>query len=387
MNILIILLILVIMSVLILSHELGHFIAAKRSGVKVDEFGIGFPPRLYGKQIGETLYSINLLPFGGFVRIVGEGAENEEEEKEYLADPRSFASKTSWKKILILSAGIFMNLLLAFVLFYTFFILNNFRTFYIPMLFDYKFRFGREEVYNTVIFDMEKDAAAKQAGLQIGDVILKIDGEKISDITEMRKALMGKTGQTVKIESLDLKDRTYSMVKTFDVVPKTNTSPKTSDEGDSIIGVYLGQAASIVYDKTWEKVLVGPLHSYNILAYSMIAFGKIIGLSVETRNIEPVSSSMAGPVGVYNIIKGVFVAGGPKVFLTLVDTLGIVSLGFAFTNILPIPALDGGRIAFKVYEGITKKKVSTNVEANVHKIGMIVLLVFMVLITFKDLSL
>jgi len=373
------------MSALVLIHEFGHFIASKRNGVKVEEFGIGFPPRLWGKQIGETLYSVNLLPFGGFVKIVGEGAENEEEEKEYLKDTRSFASKTSWQKIKILSAGIFMNLLLAISLFYVFFFFNNFRTFYIPMIFDYKFPFGREEIYKTVVFDMEDNSAAKQYGITVGDVILKIDGVSISNVIEMRKALLGKAGKTVKIDILDLRDKSYANVKTLDVVPQTNINPQSSDEGDSKIGVYLGDAASIVYDKPLEKIFSGPLHSYNILSYSMVAFGKIIGFSVSTKDITPVSSSLTGPVGIFNVIGSVFKGGGPKVVLVLIDTVGIISLGFAFSNILPIPALDGGRIAFKVYEVVTRKKVSVDFEANVHKFGMIALLIFAVLITFKDL--
>jgi regulator of sigma E protease len=387
MSIITVIFILIIMSALILIHEFGHFIASKRNGVKVEEFGIGFPPRLWGKQIGETLYSVNLLPFGGFVKIIGEGAENDEEEKEYLKDTRSFASKTSWQKIKILSAGIFMNLLLAISLFYVFFLFNNFRTFYIPMIFDYKFPFGREEIYKTVVFDMEDNSAAKQYGVSIGDVILKIDGVGINSVMDMRKALNGKAGKTVKIDVLDLRDKSYSNIRTLEIVPKTNVNPQSTDEGDSIIGVYLGDAASIVYDKPLEKILSGPLHSYNILSYSLMAFGKIIGFSVATRDITPVSSSMTGPVGVFNVIGSVFKSGGPKVILVLIDTIGIISLGFAFSNILPIPALDGGRIAFKVYEAVTRRKVSVNFESNVHKFGMIALLIFAALITFKDLRL
>ncbi|MFZ2663829.1 MAG: M50 family metallopeptidase [Patescibacteria group bacterium] len=386
MSVLNVISILIIMSLLVLIHEFGHFIASKKSGVKVEEFGLGYPPRLWGKQIGETLYSINLLPFGGFVKIVGEGAESEEEEKEYLKDSRSFASKSPKQKILILSAGILMNLLLAIVLFYVFFILNNFKTFYIPMIFDHKFRFGREEIYKTVVFDMEEDSAAKQYGINVGDVILKIDGISINSVEDMRKVLSGKAGETVKAEVLSLgDDLSQSNIRTLDIIPKTNVSPQGLDEGDSIIGVYLGDAVSIVYDKPLEKLLSGPLHSYNILSYSVIAFGKIIGLSITTKDISPVSNSMAGPVGVFNVIGSVFKEGGSNVSLALMNTVGIISLGFAFSNILPIPALDGGRIAFKVYEAATKKKVSINFESKVHKFGMITLLIFAALITFKDL--
>lgn len=385
MSILNILFILIIMSVLVLIHEFGHFIASKRNGVKVEEFGIGYPPRLWGKQKGETLYSINLLPFGGFVKIAGEGAETESEEKKFLKDSKSFVSKSPKQKMVILSAGILMNFLLAVVLFYVFFLFNGFKTFYIPMIFDHKFKFGREEIYKTVVFDMEDNSAAKQYGINVGDVILKIDGVSINEVTDMRKALSGKAGKTVEIEVLNLNDKTQSNVKTISVVPKTNVAPKSLEEGDSIIGVYLGNAVSINYEKPIERILSGFLYSYDILSYSITAFGKIIGLSVATRDISHISNSVAGPVGVFNVIGSVFKQGGPRLPLVLMDTVGIISLGFAFSNILPIPALDGGRIAFKAYEVITRKKVNVNFESNVHKFGMVVLLVFAVLITLKDL--
>jgi regulator of sigma E protease len=271
-------LIILILSSLILIHEFGHFYAARRNGVRVDEFGIGYPPKIWGKQIGETLYSINVLPLGGFVRIAGEEVESDKEEKEYVKDPGSFVTKPPKIQALILVAGIIMNTVMAISLFYVFFFINGFRSFYIPMIFEHKFRFGTEHSYNTVIFDFTDDSAAKEAGMQAGDVIISIDGQKINNISEMRTALMGKSGTVVKVDALDLKDRSYTKIVTYNVTPKPNTAPESSDEGDSIIGVYTGDATSISYDTPLEKIFSGPLHSYNLLSYSLISFGKIIGL-------------------------------------------------------------------------------------------------------------
>lgn len=380
-------LIILILSSLILIHEFGHFIAARKNGVRVEEFGIGYPPRIWGKQVGETLYSINVLPLGGFVKIAGEEVESDNEEKEYVKDPGSFVSKPPKIQALILTAGIMMNTVMAISLFYIFFFINGFKSFYIPMIFDHKFRFGTEHSYNTVIFDMTDESAAKEAGMQVGDAIIRIDGQEIKNIQDERKALMGKSGLLVKVEALDMKDRSYTEIKSYNVTPKPNTKPESADEGNSIIGVYTGEAKSISYDSTLEKIFAGPLHAYNLLSYSLISFGKIIGFSVHSKSVEPVSETMVGPVGVFNIMVSVFKAGGSKLALSVIDTLAILSLGFAFSNILPIPALDGGRIAFKVYEMVSRKRVKPAFEANVHKVGMWILLGLMLLITLKDLSL
>jgi len=387
MSIFSIILIILVFSVLILIHELGHFWASRRNGVKVEEFGMGYPPRIYGKKFGDTFYSINLIPFGGFVKILGEESENEEDEKKYADNPESFISKTPRQKIAILLAGVFMNLALAVALFYLFFAINGLKSFYIPMMFDYKFKFGEETTFNTVVFGTEKDSPADKAGIAAGETILKIDGEEIKDYVDLKKHLSGKAGQEVSVETMDITDHSYLERKTYKLTPVANVSQQTEGDGDSILGVYLGEAKSISYDKPLEKIFSGPLHAYNMLSYSVDALWKIIKISVVSKDIEPVSNSVTGPVGVFKVLSGVLKDGGDNTFLVLIDTVAIISLGFAFTNVLPIPALDGGRVAFKVYEGVTKRKVNPKFEANVHRIGMISLLFFSVLITFKDLRL
>ena len=382
-----ILIIVIVLSVLVLIHEFGHFIASKKNGVKVEEFGLGYPPRIWGKRIGETLYSINAIPFGGFVKITGEEITNEEDEEEYMKNDQSFVSKTPWQKIVILSAGIFMNLMFAVLLFYLFFFINGFRSFYIPMIFDYKFRFGEEVKYNTVVFDIEKDSPADKAGITAGEAIVRIDGSNLNDYADLKKHLIGKVGKEVTVETMDIKDHTYDNFKSYKIIPIASTNQASGSSTDAILGVYLGDAVALSYNRPLEKVFSGPLHAYNMLAYSTNALGRIISLSIQSRNIEPVSSSVTGPVGVFKVISTILNGHDKKRFLVLIDTVAIISLGFGFTNILPIPALDGGRIAFKLYEWVTKRKVNAKFEDSVHRFGMIVLLILSVLIALKDLKL
>jgi regulator of sigma E protease len=383
MSIATIITVLLIISFLVVIHELGHFWAAKRNGVRVEEFGIGYPPRLFGKKFGETLYSFNLIPFGGFVNITGEdeGAD-EDEQKKVANDPRSFSNKSPWQKIEILIAGIVMNFLVSFVLFYIFFFINGFKSFYVPMIFDYDFRFGNEMTYGTMIFDIEQGSPADMAGMNLGEVILKVGDKDISSVYDLRESLRDTAGTEVEIQALDITG--ISGERQTYVLTPVAYEPQSEDEGNSIIGVYLEEAKAISYESTFEKVFSGPMHTYNMLGYSVVSLGKIIGLSVETRDISPVSGSVTGPIGIFNILGTIVESGGTQRVLNLINTVAIISLGFAFTNLLPIPALDGGRIVFKLFEGITKRKIDPKLEANIHRAGMIGLYILVVLITFRD---
>ena len=142
----------IILSALVLIHEFGHYYVAKKTGVRVEEFGIGIPPRLFGKKIGETIYSVNLLPFGGFVRLSGEDGVDEDHLEEAISDPENFLSKTPLQRAGIVVAGIVMNALLAVVLYYFFFFFTGFKSLTIPNMFDYEFKFGHVEQINTVVF-------------------------------------------------------------------------------------------------------------------------------------------------------------------------------------------------------------------------------------------
>ncbi|MFH1648255.1 MAG: M50 family metallopeptidase [Patescibacteria group bacterium] len=368
-----------ILSGLVIIHEFGHFIVSKLNGITVEEFGLGYPPKIFGKKFGDTLYSINLLPFGGFVKIAGSDIEDEEDEAMYLHDSKSFVNKTAWQKAKVIGAGAFMNLILAVVLFYIFLGFNNFRSFNIPMFFDHDFKLGLPNYIDTVVFDMSEDSGALKAGIEAGEAIVEIDGRQVLNIDDVRNAVSGKIGQEVELKLLDIKDRSYDKLRMVKVIPTVG------DDGDAVLGVYLGSSVSISYNSSpGQRVLSGPMHAYNMLSYSLSTLSKIIGVSVETRDISPVSQSVAGPIGIYNVFDSVVKYGGSKVVLGLIDTVALVSLGFAITNILPFPALDGGRLVFIAIEGLTKRKVSSRIEANIHKVGMMLLLALVVLITVKD---
>ncbi|HNU76606.1 MAG TPA: site-2 protease family protein [bacterium] len=383
MSFITIILVILIISFLVVIHELGHFWASKRNGVRVEEFGVGYPPRLFGKKFGETLYSVNLIPFGGFVKITGEEEDENNDVKPTEFDPHSFSNKTPWQKSQILLAGVFMNTLLSFVLFYIFFFINGFKSFYIPMIFDHKFKYGQEMTYGTVIFDMEEDSPANVAGIKPGEVILKVDGNEIKDVAGLRENLDGKAGEEVEIETMDISDPSGKKIN------KYSLSPVFSEEGtdtNAIIGVYLGDAKAIYYRSTLEKILSGPMHTYNMLDYSVSSLKNIIGLSFQTKDIEPVASSMTGPVGLFNILAGIIQSKGTGKILNIINTVAIISLGFAFTNALPIPALDGGKVLFRVIEAVTKRDINPKIENKIHNIGMIGLILLVVAITFRDIK-
>jgi regulator of sigma E protease len=414
-------------------HEFGHFIVAKKNGIRVEEFGLGLPPKIFAKRVGETMYSLNLLPFGGFVKLTGEDAvegdseakvdghavsdltdesleiESEEEtvtvedargstlvveefrevitqikterEQDAVYDPKSFAVKKPWQRFLVLIAGVFMNGLLAIVLFYIFFLVNGFKTFQLPLFFDYKFKFGQTEELGTVVTEIQKDSGASKAGIELGEAILEVDSVSVKNIKEVKAQLIGKQDQEVAIKLIDFKNQANPTVR------MVNVKTSLDEEGNPVLGVYLSKSVSINYNKPIEKVFAGFVHSYNVIGYSFSSFAKIIGLSVETRDIAPVSQSISGPVGIFNIISAILKYGGDKIWLTVIDYMALMSLSLATINVLPLPALDGGRLAFVLVEWVSGKKINPRWESNIHKIGMFCLLCLIVLITIKDIML
>jgi len=252
------------------------------------------------------------------------------------------------------------------------------------MIFDHKFKYGQEITYGTVVFDMEKDSPADVAGIKPGEVILKVDGNEINDVSGLRKNLNGKVDKEVEIETMDISDPSGKKINKYVLSPVSS-----GDEGidtDAIIGVYLGNAKAIYYKNTLEKIFSGPMHTYNMLDYSIFSLKNIVGLSLKTKDIEPVASSMTGPVGLFNILAGIIQSKGTDKILNIINTVAVISLGFAFTNALPIPALDGGKVVFRVIEAITKKEMNPKIETSIHNIGMIGLILLVVAITFRDIK-
>ncbi len=366
-----------ILSILVVIHEFGHFYAAKRFGVRVEEFGFGLPPRVIGKKIGETLYSLNLLPFGGFVKLSGEDdAVSEEEVHKAEKDPRNFLSKSPLQRGIIIVAGVFMNVLLAMLLYYVFFLTTGFKSFSIPMFFDYNFRFGNTQTYTTAVLGVGEGTPAERAGIMQGEAILEIDGVPVYNLQDVRTNVAEKTGQEVRVLLMDIKGfereiRTVSLI------------PEADETGVGVLGVYINDVVVLDYGR--NKIFSGPAHAYNMTAYSLYTFSHLLSQSFQQRTIAPVSSSVSGPVGIFSIV-GSIIESGENPLLSLIDLVALLSVSLAIINILPFPALDGGRLLFIIIEKVRGKRLEPHIEIAVHKIGIILLLGLIVLITIRDIS-
>lgn len=368
-----------ILAFLVLIHEFGHFFAAKKSGVLVEEFGFGFPPRVWGKKIGETIYSINLLPIGGFVKVYGEMYH---EEDTAGLNKRAFVSQHPLKKTIILLAGIFMNTMLAVAIYYILLAGAGFRSEPLPLLHDYTFRFGTQ-VDHVVVGRVVPDSPAAEAGITTGDLVeqVTVTGETPSNITSAQSmiALISKAGEKkVMIRLQNISDGTEKEVT---ITPYYDEELKRP-----LIGVGLTNAAVIEYTKPSEKLFSGFLHSYNIVAYSIDTMKLFVGASYQQKSIEPVAETVAGPVGIFGLVQEILESSGKKVFTNLAQLIALLSLSLALINVLPFPALDGGRMIFVLYEWIARKRPNAMVEQYVNMAGFVILILFAILVSINDVS-
>jgi len=372
-----ILIFIAILSILVLIHEFGHFYTAKKFGVWVEEFGWGIPPRAWGKKFGDTLYSINWLPFGGFVKLYGEDTT----EHTALTNPKSFMSKPVWARSVIVLAGIFMNLVLGVTLYYILLSTNNFQSEPLMMLKEYKFKFGDTQS-RQVVTNLAKDFPAEKAGVIPGDLVLRFKESSaqnwvnITQSSQLINILKDKEGISVDV---DFKNVTTGETKIVTLTPQFDEKL-----GRSLIGVGLGDSVILTYQKPNQKLFAGFMHSYNVIDYTFSIFGDLIQSSVKQKSFKPLGSSVSGPVGIYSVVDQIVETSGAKVFRNLADITALLSLSLAIMNILPLPALDGGRFIFFAWEGITKKPVSQKIESTIHQVGFLILIGLLILITFKD---
>ncbi len=524
---------LVIFSILVLAHEWGHFYAARRSGIKVQEFGFGMPPRVWGKKVGETLYSLNWIPFGGFVKLLGEDAD----DPKVLADKRSFASKPPRVRILVVTAGVMMNFLLAYVLLTFGFIfgiqplilsadevLDNLDKGTIHTLDGIVVKTvkagspaekagmlngdriidvnGREilsaaglagviegdegrnvvvtveragarqnlnlvygdgekagfETYEllflprVVIMDVKAESDAEKAGLRKGDIILKMNGRAVYFVDEYESAL--KESGDLEFEVMRGGEVTTfkvggggeSLVVVSSVFPNTPAEAAGVMKGDLVVSVegekvsvpqdlvaiaskYSGQPVDYVVMRNGAEIeievkpdaagMIGvglsPLKSYGreqLSVYAadfpvsvtkiddvryplweapVVAFNESVKLAFLTVDMAgnvfksvftklTVPEGVAGPVGIAQLTH-VFVQEG---FLSLIRFVALLSLSLAIINILPFPALDGGRLIFIIAEVIIGRRVGAKFEAWVHAIGFLVLMLLIIAVTYSD---
>lgn len=352
---------LLILSILVLVHEAGHFVMAKIFGIKVEEFGFGLPPRAFGKKFGETIYSINWLPIGGFVKLYGEdeagaGKPQFKTQKSKIKakdENRAFFSRPVWQRAIVVFAGVFMNFALAVAI--------------ISFLFSVV---GVPIPGNKVMVDaIVKSSPAETAGLKVGDTVEAINGISITSTTQLISITKQHLGEKLK---LTIKDKGLK-IKDLEITPRKKYP---SNEGP--MGVAISQDSTIKKYPWYEAPFVGTkeaLHETGLIANGLV----MIVVQIFTKGSVP--PDVAGPVGIAQL-TGTVVNIGPFAVLSFISLL---SLNLAIINILPIPALDGGRLFFILIEGIFRKKVNQKFEGYAHAVGMAILLGLIALITIHDL--
>ena len=378
-----------ILSFLVLIHEFGHFIAAKKNGVKVEEFAIGFPPRLFAIKRGETTYTINIFPLGGFVKLFGE--EYQEVDKQhnkttpYNLQPttlsKAFAFKKPYQKAIIVAAGVCMNLIFGVTILYGILAFNGFKSDPLPLIFPHHFTFGVQEG-RVIATNLTKGSPAEKAGIKPEDIISSYSIGTNNTITRLTGAqqlidmIKKSPGKTVFLETVNLKN---GATKTVPVVPQYNAQLKRA-----IIGVSLIDGIVISYEKPVDKIFSGFMHAYNVLEYNFSAIGQLIGISIKEKNAGAVSGAVAGPVGIYSVVNDMVQTSGAQLVKNILNLMALLSLSLGVMNILPFPALDGGRMVFVVYEWITGKQVHQKVENITNIAGFVFLMGVALLVSIND---
>lgn len=342
-------------SLLILGHELGHFAAAKAFGVQVNEFSLFMGPVLWKKQRGETLYSLRLIPIGGFCEMEGENGDS--------ISPRAFTAARWWKRLVILVAGPMMNLVMGFALFLCFFA-------------------PQERYIVPVVEHVELGSAVgafgeDEVGLKEGDRILEVDGSRVYMYNDFELLLTANTNPQNKHDLVLLRDGEQVELRDF---PMEKRSFQEEDGSSSLrYGFSFGsvkRSFSSLLSQTWNAVLSNVRMVY--ISLQMLITGKA-GLK-----------DMSGPVGIVQMMTETSVRSSSLyyAFLNMLSFGGLISVNLGIMNLLPIPALDGGRslgvMLTALVEGITRKKLNPKYEGYIHGAGMIALLALMALIMFKD---
>jgi len=333
------------LSVLVMVHEWGHFIAARKTGVRVEEFGLGLPPRIIGKKIKGTIYSLNWLPIGGFCKLYGEDGDG--------SGGDAFNHKKPWQKLIIVLGGVIMNLVLAIVIFSVVYTILG-----VP-----------KETDRVKVLEVAQNSPAQKAGLKENDWIVKVGDREIKKTNELIDEVAKYKGKTV--------DLTIGESKKIVKVEVRENPPA----GEGAIGVAISN--SEMEKIPWYRIDKGIVAGFKEAYY----WGKIIAEGVFKMVgglfVGNVPKDVSGPIGMYEATSAINKNQG---LLAVVHFFGIVSVNLAIVNVLPFPALDGGRIIFVLYEMIARKKANQKVEVIVNNIGMLILLSLILLITVGDVA-
>lgn len=339
-----------VFGILVFAHEFGHFITAKAFGVEVKEFGFGYPPAIFKKKVGDTTYSLNWVPFGGFVKILGQ-------EGEEVSNPKSFASQRKIIKAIIISAGVLMNLFLAVFIFFFLYTIG-----FTPLIPEAENHPGVSR--NIYVDEVEKNTPAFNGGILKNDKIVKIDNKVVNNISQFQKELKNKAGERVEIE-IERKGE----LKKITVIPYK--------EGDLVrIGVKifdLVRSNNILF-----SLLASFLETFRLSWLTILGIFKFFGKLILTFTL---SEEVTGPVGIAVLTNQIRELG----FTYLLQFIAILSISLALLNIMPIPALDGGHLFVILIEKISGREFNQVLKNTITIIGFVLLLILIIVITTRDL--
>ncbi len=356
MILLTILIFIVILGLLVFVHELGHFVMAKRAGMRVEEFGFGFPPKLFGIKRGETTYSINLVPLGGFVKIVGEdGSDN--------SDPASFGNKSAGQRFFVLIAGVSMNVILAWVL------ISIGMGLGLPTVLGEGEQlppYARVRNQAVGVLEVQDKTPAAVAGLKAGDTILKINGQPVSSIQDAQSTTLKDAGQVT----------IYTIKRGSDIFDKQITPRVNPPVGEGALGIALGSVGYVSYP-WYQAPWRGAVAIFNLIVLTVTTFAGVIWQFLHGHQV---TAALSGPVGIAVLTRDVTALG----FIYLLQFTAVLSVNLAIINAVPFPALDGGRVLFLIIEKIRGRKLPIKAEQLANTIGFILLLLLMAAVTVRD---
>lgn len=370
----------IVLTLLVAAHEFGHGVVARRNGVKVEEFGIGFPPKVWGKKVAKSplgdnvLYTINWLPLGGFVKLKG--------EHDDARDDNSYGSKTFWQKTKILLAGVAINWLIAIVLFTGLALVG------LPKIIPNQFMIPADTTISESHVRLSSVVAglpADLAGLKAGDSIMRFNGLPVNSTEDLTQKVKDQQGKTVEV--------IYSRSNIESKV-SVNIRPDNNDR-KGYLGAGLSQQT--LYQSTWSAPIVGVVTTLQLTGATFQGLGDTIaktatGLvgqlsadptarSAANDDLATAGDSVAGPVGIFGVI---FPAAQKAGMRQVVLLTAVISLTLAVMNTLPIPGLDGGRWFLTALFRLLRRPLTESLEAKINGIGMTILMGLIIIITITD---
>lgn len=339
----------VVLGVIVFVHELGHFLAAKIVGIRVETFSLGFPPKIWGKKVGETEYMISWIPIGGYVKMAGMIDESLD-DKPLTGAPWEFMSKNFFQKIFVISAGVLMNFILAFLL-YT----------------GITFIWGVGDIGPAVVGQVDPSMPAYSAGIKSGDLIMQVAGESVGEWRDLTKLIHTRPDEDIEVVWMR-GDSVFTKVIHTDIY-------KIPEEGGSQEIGLIGISPQLQMRRVSfiESITHGAGSTYFIAAATILTLKMLFQGEASIKDF-------VGPIGIVHY-SGETVRSGLQVFLGFI---ALISINIGFLNILPIPVLDGGHLVYITIEAVIRRPIKTKVKLIIQQIGMALLLLLILFISYND---